>query len=155
MADGASSPARGEWSSTDEELAYYKTQYETLEVELQEFQASSKELEAELEKDIEESEKRERKLKEKVEGLGFEVEEWKVCHHLLPSFESLQRLTTECRRNTSKARPKPATRKTRSRKKSLACVSCTDRYKCSCEIRKFRTTISNVKVAIKRHLLKI
>lgn len=79
MADGASSPARGEWSSTEEELTYYKTQYETLEVELQEFQASSKELEAELEKDIEESEKRERRLKEKVEGLGFEVDEWKVC----------------------------------------------------------------------------
>ncbi|KAF9736670.1 hypothetical protein PMIN06_002702 [Paraphaeosphaeria minitans] len=78
MADGTSSPARGEWSSTDEELAYYKTQYETLEVELQEFQASSKELEAELEKDIEESEKRERRLKEKVEALGFEVEEWKT-----------------------------------------------------------------------------
>ncbi|KAF1971050.1 hypothetical protein BU23DRAFT_199057 [Bimuria novae-zelandiae CBS 107.79] len=78
MADASSSPGRGEWRSTEEELAYYKTQYETLEVELQEFQASSKELEAELEKDIEESEKRERKLKEKVEGLGFEVEEWKT-----------------------------------------------------------------------------
>lgn len=63
----------------EEELAYYKSQYETLEVELQEFQASSKELEAELERDVEESEKRERKLKEKVEGLGFEVDEWKVC----------------------------------------------------------------------------
>ena len=76
--DAPSSPARGEWGSVGEELAYYKTQYESLEVELQEFQLSSKELEAELEKDIEESEKRERKLKEKVEGLGFEVEEWKV-----------------------------------------------------------------------------
>jgi len=62
-----------------EELAYYKAQYETLEVELQEFQASSKELEAELERDVEESEKRERKLQEKAERLGFEVEEWKVC----------------------------------------------------------------------------
>ena len=60
-------------------MAYYKSQYETLEVELQEFQASSKELEAELERDVEESEKRERRLQEKVEGLGFEVEEWKVC----------------------------------------------------------------------------
>lgn len=62
----------------EEELAYYKAQYETLEVELQEFQTSSKELEAELEKDVEESEKRERKLQEKVESLGFEAEEWKV-----------------------------------------------------------------------------
>lgn len=61
-----------------EELAYYKSQYETLEVELQEFQASSKELEAELERDVEESEKRERQLQEKVEGLGFEAEEWKT-----------------------------------------------------------------------------
>lgn len=65
-----------------EELAYYKAQYETLEAELQEFQASSKELEAELERDIEESEKRERKLQEKLERLGFEVEEWKVSAHL-------------------------------------------------------------------------
>jgi predicted nucleic acid-binding Zn-ribbon protein len=66
-------------ASLEEELAYYKAQYEQLEVELQDFQSSSRELEAELEKDIEASEKRERKLKEKVEGLGFEVEEWKVC----------------------------------------------------------------------------
>ncbi|KAJ9645687.1 NADH:ubiquinone oxidoreductase [Coniosporium tulheliwenetii] len=65
-------------SSLEEELAYYKAQYEQLEVELQEFQASSRELEAELEKDVEASEKRERQLKEKVEGLGFEVEEWKA-----------------------------------------------------------------------------
>jgi seryl-tRNA synthetase len=74
----AGSPRSGGWGSMEEELAYYKAQYETLEVELQEFQASSKELEAELEKDVEESEKRERRLQEKVEGLGFEVEEWKV-----------------------------------------------------------------------------
>ncbi|KAF2263279.1 nuclear distribution protein nude [Lojkania enalia] len=76
--DAPSSPPSGGWSSIEEELAYYKGQYETLEVELQEFQASSKELEAELEKDVEESEKRERRLQEKVEGLGFEVEEWKT-----------------------------------------------------------------------------
>lgn len=76
--DTPSSPPSGGWSSIEEELAYYKGQYETLEVELQEFQASSKELEAELEKDVEESEKRERKLQEKAEKLGFEVEEWKV-----------------------------------------------------------------------------
>ncbi|KAF2646450.1 hypothetical protein P280DRAFT_11684 [Massarina eburnea CBS 473.64] len=78
MPDVPSSPPRGEWRNMEEELAYYKTQYETLEVELQEFQASSKELEAELEKDVEESEKRERKLKENVERLGFEVEEWQT-----------------------------------------------------------------------------
>jgi seryl-tRNA synthetase len=77
--DAPSSPPRGGWGSTHDELAYYKSQYETLEAELQEFQSSSKELEAELERDVEESEKRERKLQEKVERLGFEVEEWKVC----------------------------------------------------------------------------
>jgi hypothetical protein len=65
-------------ASLEEELAYYKAQYEQLEVELAEFQASSRELEAELEKDIEASEKRERQLQEKVEGLGFQVDEWKV-----------------------------------------------------------------------------
>jgi Skp family chaperone for outer membrane proteins len=71
-----SSPPKG--ANLQEELAYYKTQYEQVELELQEFQNSSKELEAELEKDIEESEKRERSLREKAEALGFEVEEWKV-----------------------------------------------------------------------------
>ncbi|EEP75941.1 predicted protein [Uncinocarpus reesii 1704] len=65
-------------TSSDEAIAYYKAQYEQLEVELAEFQASSRELETELEKDIEASEKRERKLKEKVESLGYEVEEWKT-----------------------------------------------------------------------------
>lgn len=61
-----------------ESLAYYKTQYEQLEAELAEFQASSKELETELERDIEASEKRERRMQEKVENLGYEVDEWKV-----------------------------------------------------------------------------
>ncbi|EKG15267.1 NUDE protein [Macrophomina phaseolina MS6] len=70
-----SSPAPG--GSLEQDLAYYKQQYEQLEVELQEFQASSRELEAELEKDIEASEKRERQLKEKLETQSFEVEEWK------------------------------------------------------------------------------
>ncbi|KAL1964965.1 hypothetical protein VTN77DRAFT_6165 [Rasamsonia byssochlamydoides] len=65
-------------SSVEEELAYYKAQYEQLEIELADFQASSRELEAELEKDIEASEKRERQLKEKVESLKYEVEEWKT-----------------------------------------------------------------------------
>lgn len=65
-------------ASLEDELAYYKAQYEQLEIELAEFQTSSRELEAELEKDIEASEKRERHLQEKVEKLGFEVDEWKV-----------------------------------------------------------------------------
>ncbi len=62
----------------EDSLASLKLQYEQLEAELTDFQASSKELEAELEKDVEAAEKRERQLKEKVEGLGFEVDEWKV-----------------------------------------------------------------------------
>ncbi|KKA21172.1 Nuclear distribution protein NudE [Rasamsonia emersonii CBS 393.64] len=71
-------PAKTVSSSVEEELAYYKSQYEQLEIELAEFQTSSRELEAELEKDIEASEKRERQLKEKVESLTYEVEEWKT-----------------------------------------------------------------------------
>ena len=63
-------------------LSYYKAQYEQLEADLAEFQASSRELESELERDIEASEKRERTLQEKVESLGYEVEEWKVCKDL-------------------------------------------------------------------------
>lgn len=62
----------------NESLAYYKTQYEQLEAELADFQASSRELESELERDIEASEKRERQLQEKVDNLGYEVNEWKV-----------------------------------------------------------------------------
>jgi len=75
-----SSPSGAAWGSVQEELAYYKAQYETLEAELHEFQTSSKELEAELERDVEESEKRERKLQEKAERLEFDVEEWKAKH---------------------------------------------------------------------------
>jgi predicted nucleic acid-binding Zn-ribbon protein len=72
----ASSPPKG--VPIEEELSYWKTQYEQVELELQEFQNSSKELEAELERDIEESDKRERTLREKAEQLNFEVDEWKV-----------------------------------------------------------------------------
>lgn len=77
----ASSPLNGALSSSaskDEALSFYKTQYEQLEAELADFQASSRELETELEKDVEEAEKRERQLREKVEALGYEVDEWKV-----------------------------------------------------------------------------
>jgi predicted RNase H-like nuclease (RuvC/YqgF family) len=71
-----SSPPKG--ASLEEELRFYKAQYEQLESELLEFQASSKELEAELERDIEGAEKRERTLREKAEALTYDVEEWKV-----------------------------------------------------------------------------
>lgn len=65
-------------AGSENSLLYYKAQYEQLEAELADFQASSRELEIELERDVEASEKRERKLQEKVESLGFEVDEWKV-----------------------------------------------------------------------------
>lgn len=48
-----------------------------------EFRISSQELEAELEKDAEIAEGKERIWREKAEGLGFEVEEWKVCRDLI------------------------------------------------------------------------
>ncbi len=64
----------------EEELDYYKKQYEQLESDLADFQASSKELEEQLERDIENAEKSERKLKEQVEKLTFEAEEWKTKH---------------------------------------------------------------------------
>ncbi|KAL8654581.1 MAG: hypothetical protein Q9226_003373 [Calogaya cf. arnoldii] len=62
----------------DGDPSYYKAQYEQLEAELADFQASSRELESELERDIEAAEKRERQLQEKIESLGYEVEEWKT-----------------------------------------------------------------------------
>lgn len=74
-----SSPLRP-GASLQDELAYYKRQYEQLETDLADFQASSKELEEQLERDIDAAEKKERKLKEHVEKLGFEVEEWKNKH---------------------------------------------------------------------------
>ena len=77
-ADEPPSSPPNEHASPEEALAYYKSQYEQLELELTEFQASSKELEDQLEQDVEASEQRERQLKERIEALGFEVEEWKV-----------------------------------------------------------------------------
>ncbi len=75
-----SSPGAGGFTTLQEEISYYKTQYEGLEAELQEFQSSSKELEAELEKEVEASEKRERDLKKTVEALKYEVDEWRVSY---------------------------------------------------------------------------
>ena len=75
---GLEEPRGAASGSNKDELAYYKSQYEQLEVELSDFQSSSRELEAELERDIEASEKRERQLKEKVDNLRYEVDEWKV-----------------------------------------------------------------------------
>jgi hypothetical protein len=70
--------------SSQNDLAYYKAQYEQLEADLAEFQASSRDIEAELEKDIEASERRERELQSKAEKLSYEVEEWKVSEPSIP-----------------------------------------------------------------------
>lgn len=80
MANSASSSrtAPGAFQTIQEELNYYKQQYEHLATELQDFQETSRELEAELERDAEASEKREKNYREKIESLGHEVEEWKV-----------------------------------------------------------------------------
>ena len=74
-----SSPLRP-GASLEEELDYYKKQYEQLETDLADFQASSKELEEQLERDIEGAEKNERKLKEQIEKLKYEADEWKTKH---------------------------------------------------------------------------
>lgn len=73
-----SSPPPDTFRSVQEELLYYKAQYEHLANELEEFQETSRELEAELEKDAEAAEKREQTLRTTIESLRFEVEEWKV-----------------------------------------------------------------------------
>lgn len=77
ISEPPSSPFRGE-ESLEDQVAWYKSQYEQLESELAEFRVSSQELEHELEKDLEAAEKRENKLREKAEGLSYEVDEWKV-----------------------------------------------------------------------------
>lgn len=80
LEDDLPSSSPGPGTSLEDNLRYYKKQYEILESELADFQASSKELEAELEKDIEASEKRERQLKDKASNLQYEVDEWKAKH---------------------------------------------------------------------------
>ena len=75
----SSSPLRP-GASLEEELDYYKKQYEQLETDLADFQASSKELEEQLERDVENAEKNERKLKEQIEKVKYEAEEWKTKH---------------------------------------------------------------------------
>ena len=79
-AEGMPSSPAGPFTSSEDALAYYKAEYESLEAELADFQDSSKALEAELERDVEQSEKRERELKEKTANLNYEVEEWKTKH---------------------------------------------------------------------------
>lgn len=153
--DAPSSSPSGGWASIREELAYYKSQYETLEVELQEFQTSSKELEAELERDVEESEKRERKLQEKAERLGFEVEEWKVCRlqdAAAQNCRTTERTSTNlhARPNTSRARPRPTMRRIRYRKRSRLCATASVHSSSSCGISRCRAMTLSVRHETRR-----
>ena len=116
LTEGASSPAPGGFKTLQEEIGYYKKQYEHLESELQDFQASSRELEVEMEKDIEASEKREKDLKQKVEGLRYEVDEWKVSDSFTRQPRSITDQVT--RPNTSNQKQKRTQRKTACRKRS-------------------------------------
>lgn len=77
MAEPPSSPPSAD-ATTEDALAWYKSQYEQLELEMQDFQESSKLLESELEAELSAADKREREHKEKVETLGYQVEEWKA-----------------------------------------------------------------------------
>ncbi|CAN8097120.1 unnamed protein product [Discula destructiva] len=76
VSEPPSSPMGGDMSLEDQ-VAWYKSQYEQLETELAEFRVSSQELEHELEKDLEAAEKREKSLRDKAESLTYEVDEWK------------------------------------------------------------------------------
>ena len=154
--DAPSSPPSGRWDSMQEELEYYKLQYETLELELHEFQTSSKELEAELERDVEESEKRERKLQEKAERLGFEVEEWKVRStvELWPALV-VWLLTSDDRPSTSRVRPRPTMRKIHYRRRSPACATRKGRFSLNCATSKYKATTLNARRAIRHHRLKM
>lgn len=79
-------------TSLEDQVAWYKSQYEQLEAELADFRISSQELEQELEKDLEAAEKRENSLREKAESLNYEVDEWKVRirpDRLVPSIMAL------------------------------------------------------------------
>lgn len=78
VSEPPSSPLGGDLTS-EEQVAWYKSNYEQLETELAEFRVSSQELEHELEKDLEAAEKRENSLRNKAESLAYEVDEWKVC----------------------------------------------------------------------------
>lgn len=77
VSEPPSSPMGGA-ASLEDQVAWYKSQYEQLETELAEFRVSSQELEQEMEKDLEAADKRENSLREKAESLTYEVDGWKV-----------------------------------------------------------------------------
>ncbi|KAK5809370.1 hypothetical protein F5H01DRAFT_349087 [Linnemannia elongata] len=76
------------FTNINDELDYYKSHTEAIELELaetkfalEEFQFSSKELEEELEKEIDSTERRYNEIKIRNEAMRQEVEEWKEKYH--------------------------------------------------------------------------
>ncbi|KAG0200473.1 NADH:ubiquinone oxidoreductase [Mortierella sp. NVP41] len=76
------------FNNINDELDYYKSHSEAIELELaetkfalEEFQFSSKELEEELEKEIDSTERRYNEIKIRNESMRQEVEEWKEKYH--------------------------------------------------------------------------
>jgi len=91
----ASSPAPpNKFASQDDELGWYKTNYQSVVEELHDMMETSKDLEQSLEQELEQSDKEKAKLQEKVEGLGFEVDEWRVCPS--PLLNSCYAVVTTC-----------------------------------------------------------
>jgi chromosome segregation ATPase len=75
----ASSPAPpSKFASDNDELEWYRTNYHSVVEELHEMMETSKDLEQSLEQELEQSDKEKARLQGKVEGLGFEVDEWRV-----------------------------------------------------------------------------
>lgn len=142
LSEGLPSSPPSASASSEEALAYYKTQYEQLEAELADFQNSSRELEAELERDIEASEKRERQLKEKSEGLTYEVEEWKVSSTSVGIYASM---LTFFRLSISKPNPSLARFRTACRKRSLRLETRIALCSLDCGTLKYKMTTLNDK----------
>jgi chromosome segregation ATPase len=77
-AGAMSSPAPPKDLTTDQQLQWYKSQYESIAEELRDYMETSKDVEASLEQELETAETNQRSLREKYESLGFEVDEWRV-----------------------------------------------------------------------------
>lgn len=118
--EAAGSPAPPKGSTQEEEMLWYKLQYEQMELELRDFQESSKELEAEMERDIEGAEKRERQMKEKLEKLSYEVDEWKVSSLALHNMAK-ESANTGHSQNTDKQRRRRTRRRICCRRRSRLC----------------------------------
>lgn len=147
MEEPDSSPSAS--TNLEDLLRYYKSQYEQLEAELADFQASSRELETELERDVEASEKRERQLQEKVESLGYEVDEWKVSSKAEPNENhyccccTMDPLTStdgdRYRPSTSNLNRKPIRHKMPFRRRLRRSVTLIERFSSNYEISKSPT----------------